>query len=76
MNQKKRARLRDAMEMLAKVSGIVDSVYDQEQDCVDNCPENLQGTDRYEQMESAAGYLYDAVEKIDEAKECIESAMV
>ena len=72
---KRRKRLRDALKMLGNAAAIVEAVCDKEQDCVDNYPENLQSTDRFEQMESAVDNLNDALEKIDDVKEHIESAM-
>lgn len=75
MDIKRRGRLRDALKFLASVANIVDSVCDKEQDCMDNYPENLQGTERFEQMEAAVDSLNDALEKIEEAKEYIESAI-
>ena len=61
--------------MLSGAAAIVDSVCDSEQDCLDNYPENLQGTERFEHMEAAVDSLNDALEKIDEAKEHIQSAI-
>ena len=61
--------------MLTSVAIIVDSVCDKEQDCLDNYPENLQGTERYERMEDAVDNLNDALENIDEARERIQLAM-
>lgn len=75
MDAKRRGRLNDALKLLASAAIIVDSVCDKEQDCVDNYPENLQGTERFEQMEAAVDSLNDALEKIDDAKEHIESAI-
>lgn len=75
MDAKRRGRLHDALKMLASAATIVDSVCDKEQDCIDNYPENLQGTERYEQMEAAVDSLNDALEKIDDAKGHIESAI-
>lgn len=74
MNEKRRGRLRDALNMLNSVTAIVESVCDSEQDCMDNYPENLQGTEKYERMEDAVDSLNDALEKIDDAKEHIRSA--
>ncbi len=54
MNNKRRERLRNALKMLDSVVGIVESVCDEEQDCIDNCPENLQNTDRFERQEDKA----------------------
>ncbi|WP_304432874.1 hypothetical protein [Acutalibacter muris] len=55
---------------------MVDTVCDKEQDCVDNYPENLQGTERFERMEDAVDNLNEALEKIDDAKSCIQAAIV
>lgn len=76
MDAKRRERLRGALKLLDSAANIVDSVCDKEQDCVDNYPENLQGTERFEQMEAAVDNLNDAAEKIEEVKESIQMALV
>lgn len=75
MNEKRRGRLRDALKMLSNAASIVENVCDGEQDCMDNYPENLQSTERFEHMESAVDSLNDALEKIDDAKGHIELAI-
>lgn len=55
---------------------MVDAVCDKEQDCVDNYPENLQSTERFERMEDAVESLNEALEKIDDAKGCIQAAII
>lgn len=75
MDDKRRGRLRDALRMLSNAAFIVETVCDKEQDCVDNYPENLQSTERFEHMEAAVDSLNDALEKIDDAKGHIESAI-
>lgn len=75
MNEKRRGRLRDALKMLSNAASIVEIVCDGEQDCIDNYPENLQSTERFECMESAVDSLNDALEKIDDAKGRIELAI-
>lgn len=75
MDEKRRGRLRDAMKMLSSAASIVDAVCDKEQDCVDNYPENLKGTEKYERMENAVDSLNEALEGIDEVKRHIESAI-
>lgn len=75
MDKKKRGRLKDAMNMLNSAATIVESVCDSEQDCVDNYPENLQGTDTFEYMETAVDSLGEALERIDEAKSHVQVAM-
>lgn len=61
--------------MLARVLTIVEEVCEKEQDCQDNYPENLQGTERFESMEFAVDSLNDAAEKLESAQTCIEAAL-
>ena len=75
MDDRRRGQLRDALNMLSNAASVVESVCDKEQDCVDNYPENLQGTERFEKMEDALDSLNDALEKIDDAKSHIQSAI-
>lgn len=75
MNAARRNKLQEAVRLLDSASEIVDTVHDQESDCVDNYPENLQGTDAYQNMEDAVDNLDDAMTSIYEAKESIESAI-
>ena len=46
-----------------------------EQDAMDNIPENLQATERYERMEDVVDSLNDALEKIEDAKGHIQSVL-
>lgn len=75
MNNERRDKLREAMRKLTDIQSIVEAVCDKEEDCLDNYPENLQGTERYEQAEDAVDNLNDALEKLEEAKEHIEAAI-
>lgn len=75
MNERRRGQLRNALSMLTSAASIIDAVCDKEEDCLGNYPENLQGTERFERMEDAVDSLNDALEKIEEAKECISIAM-
>lgn len=59
---------------MESAESIVSVALDEEQDCLDNVPESLQDTDRYEKMELAVEKLEEAIESIDEAKESIEEA--
>ena len=75
MNAKRRTELSDAVSIINKAINIINRVCDSERDAVDNYPENLHGTERFECMEEAVDNLDEAVEKIEEAKEHIEFAM-
>ena len=73
MDDRRRGQLRDALNMLSNAASVVERVCDKEQDCVDNYPENLQSTERFEKMEDALDN--DALKKIDDAKSHIQSAI-
>lgn len=60
---------------LERASGIVSKVLEEEEDCLDNMPENLQMSEKYEMMESAIDRLEDAIEQIDDARENIEEVV-
>ncbi len=74
MNKQKREKLKLARDFLSKASGIVSSVLDDEQDCLDNMPENLQYSDRYERMEVAICKLEDGLSWLESAEECLLEA--
>ena len=74
MNNQKREKLKLARGFLSKASDIVSSVLDDEQDCLDNMPDNLQYSDRYERMEAAISKLEDGLNNIEAAEGCLEEA--
>ena len=53
MNNKRRKELRRAIEIIETALDIVNQVKDEEEDSMCNYPENLQGTETYENMEVA-----------------------
>lgn len=75
MDKKRRSRLRETVAMLSSAASVLQIVCDKEQDCLDNCPENLQYTERFEHTELAVDSLNDALEKLEEAKEHIQTAI-
>lgn len=76
MNNERRKKLTNALSFLASASDLLSRAVDEEQDCLDNLPENLQGTERYEKMEDAVSLLESAIENIDEASDKIRDAAV
>lgn len=74
MNKKRREQLQSAISLLGRASTIVNNALDQEQDCLDNMPENLQMSERCEAMENAIAHLEDAASYIEDAKSRIEEA--
>lgn len=75
MNKKRRDLLKSAMPFLIQAARIVEQAADQENDCLDNIPESLQDTDRYEKMEKAVENLEAALEHIENAQECVSEAI-
>lgn len=76
MNKERRTSLKKAIDLLDRAIIIINSACEAEQDCLDNMPENLQDSDRCIRMEEAIDNLESALEKIDEAKDCVTAASV
>lgn len=75
MNRQKRIKLKEAVSFLEKAKNLISSVRDREQDDLDNCPENLQGSERYVIMENAIDELEEAIANIEQATESVNNAM-
>lgn len=75
INNKRRELLRNATGFLARASGIVSAALDAEEDAIGNMPENLESSERYEKMSTAAELLEDALTNIDTATDAINEAM-
>lgn len=75
MNNKRRDSLKNALRYLDYSLKIVEGARDSEVDVMDNCPENLQNSDRFTAMEDAVDFLDDAVESMELAKEKIQEAV-
>lgn len=74
MNKKRREKLQDAITHLGQAVRIVEGVREEEAESMENTPEGLQGSERYEAMENAIDALDDAITSINEANESIEQA--
>lgn len=75
MNKARRKMLREALVVLGNATSVVEYVCGQEQDAMDNIPENLQESDRFDEMENCVDDLNDALEKMGEANSLIEAAI-
>ena len=75
MNENRRREISRAISHLEMAKNIVSDVLFEEQNALDNMPENLQSSSRYEAMESAVDALSDAESSIDEAVEYLEAAV-
>lgn len=74
MNKNRRLKLTLARSYLEKAVSIVEAAKDEEQDCIDNLPENLQNSERCTIMEDAVDELEEAIDNIESAIENIDKA--
>lgn len=65
MNKQRRAKLIGAIECLNKAVEIIAYVIGEEQDSLESMPDNLQSSDKYQDMENTIDELYDIMEDID-----------
>ena len=75
MNQQRRQQLTQVVNLLHSAEADLDRIRDEEQDCIDATPENLQGSERYSSMENAVDCLEDAIESVQQATEFINDAI-
>ncbi|MBC2391322.1 hypothetical protein [Listeria booriae] len=76
MNAKRRKRIQDTLNILSEQLDLLEELKDEEQEYVENIPENLQGSERYEVAEEAAANLEEAYDLVNDAIEKLEEAMV
>lgn len=74
MNNKRRQKLSEVKALLNSAYSITDSVLGEEQDALDNMPENLESSSKYEKIEEAVSNLESALERIEDAQSCINDA--
>lgn len=75
MNRRRRDALRQSSAELRRIAMSIESIKDDEEYCMDNIPENLQGSYRYSAMEQNVDHLSNAVEDINFALEEIDVSM-
>ena len=75
MNNKRRKELRRAISMIETALDIVNSVKDEEEDAMYNYPENLQGTETYENMEVAVDTMEEVASAIEDAVDSMNNAV-
>lgn len=75
MNKIRRAEIREIIEKLEELKGMIEDIQYDEEEYRDNIPENLQGSERYEKADEACDNLSDAVDNLDEAISNMESAI-
>lgn len=75
MNKARRKKLQELMKQLESIKDELNEVQEEEQDAYDNLPENLQYSERGQQMEQAVENMSSAADYLDDIISCIEEAM-
>ena len=66
MNKTRRKALARINERIEELRSELETLLEEEEECLDNIPENLQGSEHYEIAEAALSNLSDAYETLDE----------
>lgn len=75
MNAIRRKKLSKINELLTDAYTMLEEVKDEENECFENIPENLQGSERYDKAEEIVGYLEEAYDNLDEVIRSIDEAI-
>lgn len=75
MNVKRRKELQKISGLLSEAYARLEEIKNEENECFDNIPENLQGSERYERAEEIVGLLDEAFDNIEEAIRNIDEAI-
>lgn len=69
------AALSDIIDKIKEVQVMVNDIQSEEQDCLDNIPENLRNSERYEAADTAVRELDDADSALEDAADSAQSAI-
>lgn len=65
MNKEQRKRLEEIASAIEDARAELEAIRDEEQEKVDNAPDNLNTSLRYEQMEEYIDYLQEVIDELD-----------
>ncbi|MDR1020162.1 MAG: hypothetical protein LBL73_05340 [Synergistaceae bacterium] len=74
MNKARREALLDVSRQIRDIAERLESLWHDEEEYLDNMPENLQGSERYEKADEAVRSIESAIDILNEAVEYIEAA--
>lgn len=74
MNNKRRVRVDDVIEKLRNIQSEIGDILSEEEEYRDNIPENLQGSEKYENAENNCDNLQNASDQVDEVISYLEEA--
>lgn len=75
MNKARRTRLAAIYDKITELQEMIGEIRDEEQEAMDNMPESLQGSERYETMEAAVSALEEAIDNMGYAADSVEEAI-
>lgn len=75
MNKARRARLKAILDTLETLQDELTEVIEEEEECKDNIPENLQGSERYEKAKEICDNLSYADDSLTELIDYIAEAI-
>ena len=75
MNKLRRKTLQRIFDQLSNLREEIEAVKEEEDESRENMPENLQGSERYEQSETASSNMDKAMEYISSACDSLESVL-
>lgn len=74
MNKVRRKDLQELYDIISEAKDRLELLRDEEEEYMENIPENLQGSERYEKAEAAVSALDSAVSSLEDALDSIEEA--
>ena len=74
MNKQRRNRVDAVIEKLRDIQSEINDIQSEEEEYRDNIPENLQGSEKYENAENNCDNLQSASDEIDEVISYLEEA--
>lgn len=57
MNNQRRKRLKEAVDLIERATAVIEEIKDEEQEALENLPENLQESERAENMQECVDLL-------------------
>ena len=75
MNSQRRKKLEELWDKVDMLRVLLEGLRDEEQEYMDNMPENLQASERYERAEDAVDSMDYALDNLSDAMENLEDAI-
>lgn len=74
MNKQRRVKVDDVIEKPRNIQSEIGDILSEEEEYRDNIPENLQGSEKYENAENNCDNLQNAIDQVDEVISYLEEA--